>query len=57
MLGGAGLLALGVIAWLVRNEETSKTRHSLVLSYFILFALLAVISFYGQLNVPERNGS
>jgi uncharacterized membrane protein len=57
MIGGAALLSLGVIAWLVRNAEASKTRDSVVLGYTLVFALLALISLYGQLNIPDRNGS
>jgi hypothetical protein len=47
MLGGVGQLSLGVIAWLVRNAEASKTRDSVVVGYTFLFALWAVISLYG----------
>jgi len=47
MLAGGGWLALGVIAWLVRNAEPSKTRDSLVFGYTLLFGLLAVVSLYG----------
>lgn len=45
-LGGVSWLSLGVMAWLVRNAEASKTRDSVVLSYTLLFALLAVVSVY-----------
>ena len=48
MLGGAAFLPLGIIAWLVRNAEASKTRDALVLGYTFLFALWAVISLIGQ---------
>jgi hypothetical protein len=40
-------LSLGVMAWLVRNAEPSKTRNSVVLGYTLLFALWAVVSMYG----------
>ena len=56
MLGGVGWLSLGVIAWLVRNAEVSKTRDSLVLGYTLLFALWAVVSTYGSfLDMPARS--
>jgi hypothetical protein len=52
-LGGVTWLSLGVMAWLVRNAEASKTRDSVVLGYTILFALLAVVSVYGSfLDMP-----
>ena len=46
-LGGAALLPLGIIAWLVRNAEASKTRDALVLGYTLVFALMAVVSLLG----------
>jgi len=56
MLGGVSWLALGVMAWLVRNAEASKTRDSVVLGYTILFALWAVVSVYGSfLDTPNAN--
>ena len=48
MVGAVGWLSLGVIAWLVRNAEASKTRDSLVLGYTLLFGLWAVVSLIGQ---------
>jgi len=55
-LGGVSWLSLGVMAWLVRNAEASKTRDSVVLSYTILFALWAVVSVYGSfLDMPNAN--
>ena len=55
-LGGVSWLSLGVIAWLVRNAEASKTRDSVVLGYTILFALLAVVSVYGSfLDMPTAS--
>ena len=55
-LGGVAWFALGVMAWLVRNAEASKTRDSVVLSYTILFALWAVVSVYGSfLDMPNAN--
>ena len=56
MLAGVGRLSLGVIAWLVRNAEASKTRDSVVLGYTFLFALWAVVSAYGSfLDMPAAN--
>ena len=55
-LGGVAWLALGVMAWLVRNAEASKTRDSVVLGYTILFALWAIVSVYGSfLDMPSAN--
>jgi len=48
MIGAVCMLSLGVIAWLVRNAEASKTRDALVLGYTLLFALWAVVSLIGQ---------
>ena len=48
MVGAVGWLSLGVIAWLVRNAEASKTRDVLVLGYTLLFGLWAVVSLIGQ---------
>ena len=53
MAAGVSWLSLGVIAWLVRNAEASKTRDSVVLGYTALFVLWAVLSLYGQLAIPE----
>jgi len=55
-LGGVSWLSLGVMAWLVRNAEASKTRDSVVLGYTLLFALWAVVSVYGSfLDMPNAN--
>ena len=55
-LGGVSWLSLGVIAWLVRNAEESKTRDSVVLGYTLLFALWTVVSVYGSfLDMPSAN--
>jgi len=56
-LGGVTWLSLGVMAWLVRNAEASKTRDSVVLGYTLLFALLAVVSVYGSflVDMPSRS--
>ena len=45
---GCAELGLGLIAWLVRNAEASKTRDGVVLGFTIYFALHALTSLYGQ---------
>ncbi len=54
---GVVLLSLGVMAWLVRNAEPSKTRDSVVLGYTLLFALWAAVSVYGSflVDMPTHN--
>ena len=54
---GVILLALGVMAWLVRNDGPSKTRDSVVLGYTLLFALWACVSTYGifLVDMPSHN--
>ena len=56
-LGGVSWLSLGVMAWLVRNAEPSKTRDSVVLGYILLFALWAAVSLYGVflVDMPTHN--
>jgi hypothetical protein len=55
-VSGVCMLSLGVIAWLVRNAEASKTRDSLVLGYILLFGLWALVSVYGSfLDMPSAN--
>ncbi|MDE3089384.1 MAG: hypothetical protein KGJ80_08360 [Chloroflexota bacterium] len=49
---GVASLALGVIAWLVRNAEPSKTRDALVLGSIFYFALEAPVSLYGYTIDP-----
>ena len=49
---GVASLALGVIAWLVRNAEPSKTRDAVVLGSIFYFALEAPVSFYGYFVDP-----
>ena len=51
-------LALGVMAWLLRNAEASKTRDTLALGYTLLFALWSVSCIYGLLlvDMPSHNG-
>jgi len=57
MLSGVGWLSLGVIAWLVRNAEPSKTRDSLVTGYTLLFVLWTLVSLYGVTltDMPTHN--
>jgi hypothetical protein len=54
---GVILLALGLLAWLVRNDGPSKTRDSVVLGYTLLFALWAAVSTYGifLVDMPTHN--
>ncbi len=56
-INGAISLALGVMAWLVRNDGPSKTRDSVVLGYTVLFALWAAVSTYGIFltDMPSHN--
>jgi hypothetical protein len=54
---GAEFFGLGLIAWLVRNAEASKTRDAVALSFTIYFALHALTSLYGQLtSIPSPAG-
>jgi len=50
-INGVVCLSLGVMAWLVRNDGSSKTRDSVVLGYTLLFALWAAVSVYGSFLV------
>ena len=54
---GVIMSALGVMAWLVRNDGPSKTRDSVVLGYTLLFALWACVSTYGifLVDMPSHN--
>jgi len=56
-INGVVLLALGVLAWLVRNDGPSKTRASVVLGYTLLFALWMCVSIYGifLFDMPSHN--
>ncbi|MBM3126004.1 MAG: hypothetical protein FJZ87_13180 [Chloroflexi bacterium] len=45
---GVSYIGLGLIAWLVRNAEPSKTRDSVTLGLTVFFALHALTSLYGQ---------
>jgi len=56
-INGVVCLALGVMAWLVRNDGPSKTRDSVVLGYTLLFALWMCVSIYGifLVDMPSHN--
>ena len=45
---GVEELGLGIIAWLVRNADTSKARDGVALGLTIYFVLHALTSLYGQ---------
>jgi hypothetical protein len=45
---GVSYIGLGLIAWLVRNAEASKTRDGVAMGFFIFFALHALTSLYGH---------
>ena len=45
---GVEALGLGIIAWLLRNAEASRTRDAVTLGFTIYFALHALTSLYGQ---------
>ena len=49
---GVASLALGLIAWLVRNAEASKTRDALILGMAFFFVLEAPVSAYGHFIDP-----
>jgi hypothetical protein len=52
---GVICLSLGVMAWLVRNAEPSKTRDSVVFGYILLFVLWTGVSIYGSFLVEMPN--
>jgi hypothetical protein len=56
-INGVVFLALGVLAWLVRNDGPTKTRDSVVLGYTLLFALWMCVSIYGifLVDMPSHN--
>ena len=49
---GVASLPLGVIAWLVRNAEPSKTRDAVVLGMTLFFIVEAPVSLYGYFVDP-----
>jgi apolipoprotein N-acyltransferase len=54
---GVIYLSLGVMAWLVRNAEPSKTRNSIVFGYILLFVLWTGVSIYGSFLTEMPNHS
>lgn len=56
-INGVVCLALGVLAWLVRNDGPSKTRDSVVLGYTLMFVLWSAVSVYGSflVDMPSHN--
>ena len=53
---GTAEVGLGLIAWLVRDAEASKTRDGVVLGFTIYFALHAITSLYGQFTDTSVSG-
>jgi hypothetical protein len=49
---GVASLPLGLIAWLIRDAEPSKTRDSVVLAFTFFFILEALVSWYGATIDP-----
>lgn len=49
---GVASLPLGIIAWLVRNAEPSKTRDAVVLGMTVFFVVEAPVSAYGYFIDP-----
>lgn len=49
---GVASLPLGLIAWLIRNAEASKTRDAVVLGFTFFFILQAPVSLYGYFVDP-----
>jgi len=45
---GVELFGLGLIAWFVRNADSSRARDGVMLGFTIYFALHALTSLYGQ---------
>jgi len=45
---GVANIGLALIAWLVRNADSSKARDGITLGFTIFFALHALTSLYGQ---------
>lgn len=45
---GIANLSIGIIAFLLRNIETSKTRDSVAMGFTIIFVLRALADFYSQ---------
>ena len=49
---GVANLPLGLIAWLVRNAEASKTRDAIVLGFTFFFVIQAPVSLYAYFVDP-----
>src|SRR3990172_2213664 len=49
---GVASLPLGLIAWLIRNAEASKTRDAVVLGLTFFFVLETPVSLYGYFVDP-----
>jgi len=53
---GVANLGLGLIAWLVRNSDASKTRNGVTLGFTIFFALHALTNLYGGFTDDSTSG-
>ena len=53
---GVANLGLGLIAWLVRNTDASKTRDGVTLGFTVFFALAALTSLYGAFTDDSTSG-
>ena len=49
---GVASLPLGLIAWMIRNAEASKTRDAVVLAMTLFFVIEAPVSLYGYFVDP-----
>ena len=49
---GVANLALGLLAWLVRNADASKSRDAIVLAFTFFFVLQAPVSVYAYFVDP-----
>ena len=49
---GVANLPLGLIAWMVRNADASKTRDAVVLGFTLFFAIQAPVSLYAHFVDP-----
>jgi hypothetical protein len=48
--GGAWLIGLGLLAWLVRDAEESETRRSIVTGFMLTYLVGLVVSVIGALS-------
>lgn len=53
---GVAYIGLGLIAWLVRDAESSKARDGVTMGFFIFFLLHGLTSLYGQFADPSVSG-